>query len=69
MLIDRKCPAIDGVMGGYGGRYMITEWARGAAGVIHACPFCDVVQRIWELLDAGEEAAARESLRARACPA
>jgi 4-hydroxy-tetrahydrodipicolinate synthase len=59
MLIDRKCPAIDGVMGGYGGRYMITEWARGAAGVIHACPFCDVVQRIWELLDAGEEAAAR----------
>ena len=58
-LIDRKCPAIDGVMGGYGGRYMITEWARGAAGVIHACPFCDVVQRIWELLDAGEEAAAR----------
>jgi len=59
-LIDRKCPAIDGVMGGYGGRYMITEWARGAAGVIHACPFCDVVQRIWELLDAGEEAAARD---------
>ncbi len=58
-LIDRKCPAIDGVMGGYGGRYMITEWARGAAGVIHACQFCDVVQRIWELLDAGEEAAAR----------
>ena len=31
-LIDRKCPAIDGVMGGYGGRYMITDWARGAAG-------------------------------------
>jgi 4-hydroxy-tetrahydrodipicolinate synthase len=58
-LIDRKCPAIDGVMGGYGGRYMITEWARGAAGVIHACQFCDVIQRIWELLDAGEEAAAR----------
>jgi dihydrodipicolinate synthase/N-acetylneuraminate lyase len=58
-LIDRKCPAIDGVMGGYGGRYMITEWARGAAGVIHACQFCDVVQHIWELLDAGEEAAAR----------
>ena len=59
-LIDRRCPAIDGVMGGYGGRYMITEWARGAAGVIHACQFCDVVQRIWELLDAGEEAAARQ---------
>jgi dihydrodipicolinate synthase/N-acetylneuraminate lyase len=58
-LLDRKCPAIQGVMGGYGGRYMLTEWARGAAGVIHACQFCDVVQRVWELLDGGEEAAAR----------
>lgn len=60
MLLDRKCPAIDGVMGGYGGRYMITEWARGAAGVIHACQFCDVVQRVWALLDSGEEEAARD---------
>lgn len=60
MLLDRQCPAIDGVMGGYGGRFMITEWARGAAGVIHACQFCDVVQRVWELLDSGEEGAARD---------
>lgn len=60
MLLDRKCPAIAGVMGGYGGRYMVTEWARGAAGVIHACQFCDVVQRVWELLDDGQEAAARD---------
>ena len=50
---------IAGVMGGGGGRYMITEHARGSAGVIHACQFCDVVQRIWEHLDGGatEEAA------------
>ena len=60
MLIDRQCPAIAGVMGGYGGRYLLTEWARGAAGVIHACQFCDVVQRIWELLDGGAEDAARD---------
>ncbi len=59
-LLDRRCPAIHGVMGGYGGRYMLTEWARGAAGVIHACQFCDVVQRVWELLDAGQEETARD---------
>jgi 4-hydroxy-tetrahydrodipicolinate synthase len=59
-LLDRKCPAIHGVMGGYGGRYMLTEWARGAAGVIHACQFCDVVQRVWELLDGSQEEWARD---------
>lgn len=59
-LLDRKHPAIHGVMGGYGGRYMLTEWARGAAGVIHACQFCDVVQRVWELLDGGQEEAGRD---------
>jgi dihydrodipicolinate synthase/N-acetylneuraminate lyase len=42
-------------MGGGGGRYMITERARGSKGVIHACQFCDVVQRIWDLLDVGED--------------
>lgn len=59
-LLARRCSAIHGVMGGYGGRYMLTEWARGAAGVIHACQFCDVVQRVWELLDAGQEETARD---------
>jgi dihydrodipicolinate synthase/N-acetylneuraminate lyase len=54
-LVARNCPAIEGVMGGGGGRYMITERARGSKGVIHACQFCDVVQLIWDLLDAGED--------------
>ena len=54
-LVARNCPAIKGVMGGAGGRYMITERARGSKGVIHACQFCDVVQRIWDLLDEGKE--------------
>jgi len=52
-LVARKNPAIHGVMGGAGGRYMLTEWQRGSAGVIHACQFCDVVQRVWEMLDTG----------------
>jgi 4-hydroxy-tetrahydrodipicolinate synthase len=57
-LVSRHSRAIEGVMGGAGGRYLITEWARGAKGVVVACEFCDVIQRIWELLDNGEEQAA-----------
>lgn len=58
-LVSRKCPAIEGVMGGGGGRYMIAEHGRGAKGVVHACQFCDVVQEVWDLLDAGRESDAR----------
>jgi 4-hydroxy-tetrahydrodipicolinate synthase len=54
-LVSRNCPAIEGIMGGAGGRYMITERARGAVGVITACEFCDILQHIWDLLDAGED--------------
>jgi 4-hydroxy-tetrahydrodipicolinate synthase len=57
-LLDQKSPAVKGVMGGGGGRPMIVEHARGAAGNVHACQFCDLVQRVWELLDAGEVDAA-----------
>ena len=59
-LLARNCPEIHGVMGGYGGIRLITEWERGSSGLIHACDFCDVVQHIWELLDAGEQAEAEE---------
>jgi len=53
-LMSKNCPAIEGVMGGGGGRYMITERARGSRGVIHACEFCDLVQKVWEFLDEGK---------------
>ncbi len=59
-LMAKRCPAIEGVMGGGGGRHLLTERARGAVGVIHACQFCDVVQRIWMLLDEGQQEAAEE---------
>jgi 4-hydroxy-tetrahydrodipicolinate synthase len=54
-LMAKNCPYIEGVMGGAGGRYMITERARGSLGVIHACQFCDVLQRVWDLLDDQKE--------------
>ena len=50
-LLAKQSPHVEGVMGGGGGRPMIAEWARGSSGVVHACQFCDVVQRVWELLD------------------
>jgi len=59
-LMAKNCPAIHGVMGGAGGRHLITERARGSKGVIHACEFCDVVQHIWDLLDAGQQEEAED---------
>jgi 4-hydroxy-tetrahydrodipicolinate synthase len=59
-LLSRDCPAVEGVMGGGGGRYMIAEHARGSRGVVHACQFCDVVQQVWELLETGREDDARD---------
>ena len=59
-LMAKNCSAIEGVMGGSGGRYMITERARGSKGVVHACQFCDIVQRVWELLDEDKENQARD---------
>ena len=57
-LVARNSPAVQGVMGGAGGRYLITERARGAVGCIHACQFCDVLQRVWDYLEAGEDTSA-----------
>jgi 4-hydroxy-tetrahydrodipicolinate synthase len=59
-LLALQCPAIEGVMGGGGGRQMLTEWSRGSRGVVHACQFCDLVQDVWALLDGGQKEAARD---------
>jgi dihydrodipicolinate synthase/N-acetylneuraminate lyase len=53
-LLGRNSPHIQGVMGGSGGRFMISEHARGSKGVIHACEFTDLIQCIWDHLDAGQ---------------
>ncbi len=59
-LLSKGSAAVKGVMGGGGGRPMFAEHARGAAGNVHACQFCDLVQRVWELLDADEEESAAD---------
>ena len=44
-----------GVMSGFGAQYSPTDIARGVTATIHACEVCDVVQRVWDLFDAGKE--------------
>jgi dihydrodipicolinate synthase/N-acetylneuraminate lyase len=53
-LIKINHPAVEGIMGGQGGRYLISEWVRGSSGCIIACEFCDAIQKIWDLLDDGK---------------
>lgn len=57
-LVSRACPHVKGVMGGAGGRYMLTEHARGSYGTIPACEFADLIQAVWNLLDAGKRSEA-----------
>ena len=59
-LMGKKSPYIEGVMGGSGGRYMITEWERGAVGCVHACEFSDLIQDIFDLLQSDEDKKARD---------
>jgi 2-keto-3-deoxy-L-arabinonate dehydratase len=49
-----------GTMSGFGALYSPTDRARGATATIHACEFCDAVQRVWDLLDAGREEEGRD---------
>jgi 4-hydroxy-tetrahydrodipicolinate synthase len=59
-VVEKRSPAIHGVMGGGGGRPLLEEYARGSCGCIHACQFCDVVQAVWNLLEAGDWGAAAD---------
>jgi len=59
-VLGKNCPHIEGVMGGAGGRYLIHERNRGSRGVIHACQFCDILQRVWDLLDEGKQTEAED---------
>ena len=49
----KKTPDVEGFMSGFSGMYSLQDHANGASGTIHACEFCDVMQRIWDLMDEG----------------
>ena len=63
-LVERNCPELKGIVGGQGGRFSITEWRRGAVGTVHACQFCDIMQKVWDLLDEGQMEAAEDLFEA-----
>lgn len=51
---------VKGVFGGSAGRWMITEFKRGACGWITACEFCDILVKVYEKLQSGNEEEARQ---------
>jgi dihydrodipicolinate synthase/N-acetylneuraminate lyase len=54
-LMALNSPALKLVMSGYAGLFSPMDHARGASATIHACEYCDLVQKVWNLLDAGRE--------------
>jgi 4-hydroxy-tetrahydrodipicolinate synthase len=56
----KMTPDVEGYMSGYSGIYSLQDHANGATATIHAAQFCDVMQRIWDLLDEGRNDEARE---------
>jgi len=59
-LLDQAGDSVKGVMGGLGCKFLISEYNRGMCGNMPASHFGDIHSKIWDLLEAGDEAAARE---------
>lgn len=58
--IRERCgDALEGVMGGQGGRFLFDEVARGACGTMPACHLTDVQVDLWNLLESGRTREAR----------
>ena len=55
--------ACQGIMGGMAGRYLMDEYARGACGTMPACEVADAHVAVWDALEAGDEARARDAFR------
>ena len=53
-------PGLKGIMGGMAGRYLFNEFRRGACGTMPACEVTDVDVQIWNALEAGDLAGARQ---------
>jgi 4-hydroxy-tetrahydrodipicolinate synthase len=65
-LLERCGPKLRGVFGGSGGRFLLLEHPRGAAGQMPGCHVTDVVVRLWDALEAGDAAEANRVFAALA---
>lgn len=54
-LLQANEPRLKGVFGGSGGRYLLLEHPRGVAGQMPGCHVTDVVVRLWNALEAGDQ--------------
>jgi dihydrodipicolinate synthase/N-acetylneuraminate lyase len=54
---------LKGMMGGMAGRFLLDEYARGACGTMPACEAVDAHAAVWQALESGQEALARERFR------
>jgi dihydrodipicolinate synthase/N-acetylneuraminate lyase len=52
---------LDGVFGGSGGRCLVDELQRGACGLMSGCHLVDAQVKVYDLLQVGDEAGARET--------
>ncbi len=64
----KKTDAVEGYMSGYSGLYSVQDYENGAIGTIHAGEYCDIVQRVWNLMDEDKMLEARK-LHAAITPA
>lgn len=58
-LNEKRTDAVEGIMTGFSGLYSLSDYASGAIATIHACEYCDIVQKIWNLMDEGKMDEAR----------
>ena len=59
-VIEKQSPAIKGIFSGASAKYVISEHKRGVSGNMPACVLPDLDARIWDLMEEGREAEARE---------
>jgi 4-hydroxy-tetrahydrodipicolinate synthase len=52
-------PYCKGIFGGIAGQYVLDEYRRGAVGSMPACQTTDVLQAVWDKLEAADEPGAR----------
>ena len=62
-VIEAAGADLEGVMGGKAGRHLLDEFRRGVCGTMPACEVTDILVALWNALDQGDAAKAREIYR------
>ncbi|MBR5586526.1 MAG: dihydrodipicolinate synthase family protein [Clostridia bacterium] len=60
LLNENRSSAVEGIMTGFSGLYSLSDYENGATATIHACEYCDIIQKIWNLMDEGKMDEARK---------